>query len=95
MLDFRGTIFVNRDPSGSWSFVGSVPMNLAYTLPDGAPLPPDIARGIAQCGRGLYGDRVKAVAYATREEAEERLAACGYVRNAPSTIPGNDTGWMR
>jgi len=68
-----------RNPAGTYSFVGRVPVALAYYHRErGGPLTSDEARAVVQCGPGLFrwcGTRT----YLTREAAEAEASAHGYI----------------
>ena len=43
-----------KNPTGTYSLVGTVPINLSYTMADGSPLTDDMARAIRHVGPGMY-----------------------------------------
>lgn len=72
-------LHVIQNPAGSYSFVGSVPMVLAYRDREtGLPLSPDMAKNVSQFGPGLFRKQVKSVTYPTRAEAEADANRHGY-----------------
>ena len=82
-------LHVIQNPTGSYSFVGSVPQHLAYRMADGSPMPPDIARGVQQCGPGLFRRRgVVTVTFPTAEQAVEEARSLGF---EPDGYPGQET----
>jgi len=72
MLNFK-TATIIKNPVGTYSFVGRVPLVLAYTMADGSPLTDDAASAIAQCGPGILGKKIKLIRYATEAEAQAAL----------------------
>ena len=72
-------LHVIQNPTGSYSFVGSVPQHLAYRMADGSPMPRQIAEGVARCGPGLFRSRgVVSVTYPTAEAAVEEAESLGF-----------------
>ena len=82
-MDFKGRTFVIQYPSGRWGFVGAVPMELAYTAPDGTPLDDVTAKAVWQIGPGMLKGLVKGVSFATEREALDAAAALGYREVSP------------
>ena len=72
-------LHIIKNPAGSYSFVGSVPMVLAYrNRADGMPLSDDMAHKVSQFGPGLFKAQVRVVTYQTREEAIADATDHGY-----------------
>ena len=72
-------LHIIQNPAGGYSFVGSVPMVLAYrNRIDNTPLSEDMANKVSQFGPGLFRQTVKSVSYPTREEALEAATQAGY-----------------
>lgn len=65
-----------KNPSGTYSFVGDVPAELAWTTEDGAPPSEEQVKIAAQFGPRFA--RVKERAWPTAEEALKEAEALGY-----------------
>ena len=70
-------LHVDKNPAGSFSFVGSVPGDLSYRMKDGSPVPSDLQKKIRDHGPGLFKDQIEPVTYKTREEAVAAATAMG------------------
>ena len=68
---------VLRNPAGTFSFVGDVPMALAYKRRDGTPMDDQLARNISRAGPGLYRDIVKSCTWPTEDAARAEAARLG------------------
>jgi hypothetical protein len=71
-------LHVIENPNKTFSFVGSVPMNLSYERRDGQPLTEDDVRGIRQCGVGLFRKTIACRVWQTREDAVAEAKALGF-----------------
>lgn len=66
---------VTRNPTGSWSIAGTVPIDLAYESADGAPLTSDQIAACLHCGPGFARPKVETRTWPTQEAAQEALRA--------------------
>lgn len=71
-------LHVTKNPAGTWSFVGTVPICLLYFRRDGQPLTEDDIQGIRQCGAGLFRKTIGSRTWPTREAAIAEAQALGY-----------------
>ena len=67
-----------ENPNKTFSFVGSVPVNLSYFRRDGLPLTEEDVRGIRQCGAGLFRKTIGCRTWPTREAAIAEASSLGY-----------------
>ena len=75
MFNFCNATIIIKNPVGTYSLVGRVPVTLSYTMADGSPLTEDAANAICQCGPGILGKKVKVVTYATENAAQTAIDA--------------------
>lgn len=68
---------VIQHPTGSWGFVGHVPVDLSYRCRDGSPISEELANNIRQFGPGLFKNKVQSVSFETAEDAIEAARATG------------------
>ena len=72
-------LHVTSFPTGTFGFVGHVPMHLRYRMRDGGgPVPADLADGINHCGPWLYRDKVKTMTWPTADAAVAEAEALGF-----------------
>lgn len=62
-------LHVIENSNKTWSFVGTVPVNLSYFRRDGQPLTQDDVNGIRQCGAGLFRKTIGCRVWPSREAA--------------------------
>lgn len=67
-----------KNPAGTWSFVGSVPLDLRYARRDGQPMDDETARGIRAHGPGFYRATVLTRTWPTRDAAYDEATGRGY-----------------
>ena len=67
-----------ENPNKTFSFVGTVPVNLMYFRRDGLPLTDDDVKGIKQCGAGLFRKTIGCRVWPTRNDAIAEAQSLGY-----------------
>lgn len=80
MLNFQGRIYPSRNPAGTYSFNGSVPIELLYTAINGSRISDDLAKQIQRNGRGNYRHLTTCATFPTLDDAIAAAEALGYVR---------------
>ncbi len=69
-------LHVIQNPSGTWSFVGSVPVILGYTNKEGGEPSEQQIQDARQCGPQLAG--IKCRSFPTKDEAIDVARQLGY-----------------
>ena len=69
---------VIRNPSGTFGFVGSVPMVLAFEKRDGTPIGDKLAASIRHTGPGLYRDMIRPRSWSTKATAHAAASELGF-----------------
>lgn len=71
-------LHIIKNPAGLFSYVGSVPVRLGYTLIDGGNMSEELIKNISQFGPGLFRNKVRSRTFTTYTEAFEFARLCGY-----------------
>ena len=76
-MDFQGITHVFRNPAGSLSLAGSVPIAASYCRRDGKPMTEKDVAKIGRCGVGMFRDTYKGLWFDTIPQAVQAITAAG------------------